>query len=88
MKSFARVAVAGVASIALFKLFTAAFIPLLGMTLSLVTLAVKLALIGAILYFVYSLLRPRPDQGRASGEVDIEGEIEIIVEDAGKSDSE
>jgi len=88
MKSFARVAVAGVASIALFKLFTAAVIPLLGMTLSLVMLAVKLALIGAVLYFVYSLLRPRPDQGRASGDVDIEEEIEIVVEDTGKAAGE
>ena len=81
MKSFARVAVVGVASLALFKVFTVAFIPVLGMTLSLVMLMVKVSLVAAVVYFLYSLLKPRSDDGDAEIEVEIEEEIEIVVED-------
>ena len=88
MKSFAKVAVAGVASIALFKVFTAALIPALGMTLSLIMLMVKVTLVAGVAYFLYTLLKPRSDEGDAVVDVDVEEEIEIIVEDGDVSGGE
>ena len=88
MKSFAKVAVAGVASIALFKVFTAALIPALGMTLSLIMLMVKVTLVAGVAYFLYTLLKPRSDEGDAVVDVDVEEETEIIVEDGDVSGGE
>jgi hypothetical protein len=88
MKSFAKVAVAGVASIALFKVFTAALIPALGMTLSLIMLMVKVALVAGVAYFLYTILKPRSDEDDAVVDGEFEEEIEIIVEDGETPGSE
>ena len=88
MKSFAKVAVAGVAGIALFKVFTAALIPVLGMTLGLIMLMVKVSLIAGVVYFLYTLLKPRSDDGDAAVDAEVEEEIEIIVEEGDTSRGE
>jgi len=87
MKSFAKVAVAGVASIALFKVFTATLIPALGMTLSLIMLMVKVGLVAGVAYFLYLVLKPRSDEDDAVVDAEFEEEIEIIVEDGDTPDS-
>lgn len=57
MKTFAALTVAGLAGIALFKLLTALLLPVLGLLFGLVALTVKLALVAAVVFFVYSLIR-------------------------------
>jgi uncharacterized membrane protein len=51
MKSFAKLAIVGVSSIVLFKL--------LGLMFGLLAMTVKLALIAAVVFFLYSMLRRR-----------------------------
>lgn len=87
MKSFARVAVAGVASVALFKLFTAVFVPLLGMLIGLLALTMKLAIVAAIAYFLWSLFRKSPDAEEAAAEREMEEKIEIVVEEVVEDDA-
>ena len=77
MKSFAKVAVAGVTGVALFKLFVTVLMPVLGLAFGLLVLALKVAVIGAVAYFLYSLLRPR-DASNGDGGKD---EHEIVVEE-------
>jgi len=59
MKSFAKVAFVGLSGVVLFKLFTTILLPLLGLFLGLLALTVKVALVAAVVYFVYSLLKKR-----------------------------
>ncbi len=87
MKSFVRVAVTGVACVALLKLFVTFFIPLFGMVLGLLALTVKLAAIAAVVWFVWSILRPRRGAGREEG-VDLDEKNEIVVEEEAESDGE
>lgn len=62
MKSFAKFAVLGVSSIVLFKLLASIFLPVLGLALGLLALTVKLAMIAAVVFFLYSIFRkPRRD---------------------------
>lgn len=62
MKSFAKFAVLGVSSIVLFKLLASIFLPVLGLALGLFALTVKLAMIAAVVFFLYSIFRkPRRD---------------------------
>jgi hypothetical protein len=68
MKSFAKLAVAGVSGVILFKLFATLIIPLLGMLFGILALTVKLAVIAAVVFFVYSLVR-KPEQDKADGEI-------------------
>jgi hypothetical protein len=70
MKSFVRLAVVGVSGVALFKLFTTIFIPLLVMMLGIFALTLKIALIVAVGFFIYSLFFKK----------DAEDEREIVVE--------
>lgn len=62
MKSFAKFAVLGVSSIVLFKLLASILLPILGLGLGLLVLTVKLAMIAAVVFFLYSIFRkPRRD---------------------------
>lgn len=61
MRTFAAIAVAGVAGVVLFKLVTALIFPLLGLFVGLVAMAVKLALIAAVIFFIYSMIKKRKE---------------------------
>ena len=59
MRAFAGMFVGGVAAILLLKLVFGLVLPLLGIVVGFVAMAIKLALLVAVGYFVYSLLRGR-----------------------------
>ena len=69
MKSFAKLAVVGASSGVLFKLFASVFLPMMGMLFGLLAMTVKLALIAAVVFFIYSLFRKK------------EREVEVIIEE-------
>ena len=78
MKSFVKLTVAGLSGVVLFKLFATILFPLLGMMLGLIAMTVKLALIAAVIFFVYSMIKKRSDHGETEVEV---GEIEVDLGD-------
>ena len=78
MRSFAKVAVVGFAGVVVLKLL----FPLLILMAGLVALAVKLALLAAVAYFLYSLVR-KPGRASADGEIVVENDDD---EAAGSSD--
>jgi hypothetical protein len=87
MRTFAKVAVAGVAGLTFMKLFTSVLIPMLGMMLGLIALTVKLAVIAAVVFFIWSLVRPPRDE--AEGEAsEMDEKIEIVVEEVSEDGSE
>ena len=57
MKSLGKVAFIGVSGLVLFKLSTALFFPMFGLVIALVALAVKVAVVVAIAYFVMEWLK-------------------------------
>jgi hypothetical protein len=61
MKTFASLTVAGVAGILLLKLLTALLFPLLGLFVGLLAMTVKFALIAAVIFFVYSMIKKRKE---------------------------
>ncbi|MCG6987112.1 MAG: hypothetical protein LJF06_02850 [Gemmatimonadetes bacterium] len=61
MRTFAAIAMAGVAGVVLFKLVTALVFPLLGLFVGLLAMTVKLALIAAVIFFVYSMIKKRKE---------------------------
>ncbi len=94
MKSFVKVAAVGVSGLVAFKIATALVMPLVGMLMFLLLLTVKIALVVAVGYFVYSLLCKKRD-GVEVHDVDEDGsayaaaeevEIEIEVDDSKASD--
>jgi hypothetical protein len=70
MKSFVRLAVVGVSGVVLFKLFATILGPLLVLMLGLFMLTLKVALIAAVGFFIYSLFFKKDEQD----------ELEIVVE--------
>lgn len=62
MKSFAKLAVLGVSGIVLFKLLATIILPMLGMLIGLLGMTVKLALLVAVVFFLYSILRKRREE--------------------------
>ncbi len=66
MRTFATLAVAGVVGVVILKLLTALVLPLFGLVVGFVALAVKLALVAAVAFFIYSLIRKRKDEERAA----------------------
>lgn len=58
MKTFAALTVTGVAGILLFKLLV---VPLLGLFLGLLFMTVKLAILAAVIFFVYSMIKKRKE---------------------------
>lgn len=61
MKMFAGLTVAGVAGILLLKLLTALVFPVLGLFVGLLAMTVKFALIAAVIFFVYSMIKKRKE---------------------------
>ena len=61
MKTFATVAVAGVAGVVFFKLLAGLVFPLLGLFMGLLAMTVKLALIAAVIFFIYSMIKKRKE---------------------------
>ena len=61
MKTFATVAVAGVAGVVFFKLLAGLVFPLLGLFVGLLAMTVKLALIAAVIFFIYSMIKKRKE---------------------------
>ena len=69
MRSFGRLAIAGISGIVLWKLFATILVPLLGLMLGLLALTVKLALIATVIFFVYGMLKKRDDSHESEVEV-------------------
>lgn len=65
MRAFGTVAFAAVSGVILWQLFTTILIPLLGVVLGLLAMAAKLAVVAAVVFFVYSLLKKRREQAEA-----------------------
>jgi hypothetical protein len=59
MRTVAGLFVGGVVAVVAFKLITALVLPLLGIFFGLIALAIKLAIVVAVGWFVYSLVRNR-----------------------------
>jgi hypothetical protein len=65
MKTFATITVAGVAGVVLFKLLAALVFPLLGLVAGLLAMTVKIALIAAVVFFIYSMIKKRKEADAA-----------------------
>ncbi|MCG6955305.1 MAG: hypothetical protein LJF04_04865 [Gemmatimonadetes bacterium] len=65
MKTFATITVAGVAGVVLFKLIAALVFPLLGLVAGLLAMTVKIALIAAVVFFIYSMIKKRKEADAA-----------------------
>ena len=65
MKTFATITVAGVAGVVLFKLIAALIFPLLGLVAGLLAMTVKIALIAAVVFFIYSMIKKRKEADAA-----------------------
>jgi hypothetical protein len=61
MKTFGTIAVAGVAGVVLFKLVTALVFPLLGLFVGVLAMTMKLALIAAVVFFIYSMIKKKKE---------------------------
>ena len=79
MKSLGKVALVGVSGLVLFKLSTALFFPMFGLLMALVALAVKVAVVVAIGYFVMEWLKKDKHDDVEVHEVEVE-DVEIEVE--------
>ena len=65
MRTFATLTVTGVAGVILFKLLAALLFPLLGVFFGLLAMTIKFALIAAVVFFVYSMIRKRKEADAA-----------------------
>ena len=65
MRYLAPVTVAALSGVVLWKLFAMIVLPLLGVVLGLIASAAKLALIAAVIFFIYSMIRKRRDEASA-----------------------
>ena len=65
MRYLAPVTVAAISGVVLWKLFAMIVLPLLGVVLGLIASAAKLALIAAVIFFIYSMIRKRRDEASA-----------------------
>lgn len=82
MKSFAKLAIVGFSGVVLIKLFATILFPLLGFLLGLFALTVKFALIAAVVFFVYEMLKKRKSEGEVEvGEVGSDDRDEEDIED-------
>jgi len=59
MKTFAALTVTGVVGMLLLKLLASLFLPILGMFFGILAMVVKFALIAAVIFFVYSMIKKR-----------------------------
>lgn len=65
MRTFAQVGVAALSGVVLWKLFTTILIPVLAVFLGLVGAALKVALIAAVIMFLYSMIKKRRQEAEA-----------------------
>lgn len=63
MRSFAKLAAVGISGVVLFQLFATILFPLFGLLFGLFAMTVKFAVIAAVIFFVYSMLRKRETGG-------------------------
>jgi len=59
MRTFAALTISGVAGIILLKLLATVIFPLLGVFLGILAMTVKMALLAAVVFFFYSMLKKR-----------------------------
>jgi hypothetical protein len=62
MKSLVKLTVVGISGVVLFKLFATLLFPLLGLIFGLLAMTVRFALIAAVIFFVYSMIRKRKSE--------------------------
>ncbi len=67
MRAFATLTVAGLGGLLLVKLFGMLMFPILALFFGLMMLTVKIAVIAAVVFFLYSLFKRRRDDGEWSG---------------------
>lgn len=65
MRSLAPVAFVAISGVVLWKLFATLFLPFLGVVIGLVATAAKVALIVAVIFFIYSMIRKRREETEA-----------------------
>jgi len=65
MRAFGTVGLAAISGVILWQLFTTILLPLLGVVLGLLATAAKFALIAAVGFFVYSLIKKRREEAQA-----------------------
>lgn len=66
MRTFAALTVSGVVGILLFKLLATLIVPLLGVFVGLMAMTVKFALIAAVIFFVYSMIKKKRREADAA----------------------
>jgi hypothetical protein len=62
MRTLAPVAFAAISGVVLWKLFATILLPMLGVLLGLVGATLKFALIAAVAYFIYAMIRKRREE--------------------------
>jgi hypothetical protein len=62
MRAFGTVGVAAKSGVILWQLFTTILLPLLGVVVGLLAMAAKFALIAAVGFFIYSLMKKRREE--------------------------
>lgn len=62
MLSLAKFAVVGLSGVVLLKLFATILLPMMGLLMGLFALTVKVALVAAIAFFVYTMVRRRDSE--------------------------
>ena len=62
MRSLAPVALVAISGVILWKLFATLFLPFLGVMVGLIATTAKLALIVAVIFFIYSMIRKRREE--------------------------
>jgi len=62
MRAFGTAAVATISGVILWQLFTTILLPLFGLVLGLLAMAAKVALVVAVGFFIYSLIKKRREQ--------------------------
>lgn len=62
MRTFATLSIAGITGLMVLKLLVTIIFPLLGLFIGLIAATVKFALIAAVVFFVYSLVRKRREE--------------------------
>lgn len=79
MKSFVKLTAAGLSGVVLFKLFTTILIPMFALFLGLIALTVKVALLAAVVFFLYSIFCKKPREPEITIEVEVE-EVQDVDE--------
>lgn len=65
MRYLAPVGIAAISGVILWKLLATIVLPLLGIVFGLFLTVMKLALIAAVIFFIYSMIRKRRDEASA-----------------------